>query len=163
MGNFALSACASHAEHPVINAYPAIDVESSTLRQPQDIREAHQVEPHGGPAYTTGDAYMQRQPWDMLAFTNGNPIMQRQPCEEPVFSKQGFHVPQPQQQQPHRARARPKQPAGQAIRQQAGSFRAPRPSTGRASKSLPPPPQQVSSKILHSQTGACLPEAALCL
>ena len=87
---------------------------------------------------------MRRQPWGIPAFTNGNPIMQQQPCEEPVFSEQDFAMPQPQQQQPIRARACPKQPAGQAIRQQAGSFRAPRPSTGRASNLLPPPPQQVS-------------------
>ena len=106
---------------------------------------------------------MQRQPWGIPAFTNGNPSMQQQPCEEPVFSKQDFDMPQPQQQQPNWARARAKQPAGQAIRQQAGSFRAPRPSRGHASNSLPPPPQQVSFDILHSQTGACLPEAAFSL
>ena len=106
---------------------------------------------------------MQRQPWGIPAFTNGNPIMQQQPCEDPVFSKPDFDMPPPQQQQPTRARARPKEPAGQVIRQQAGSFRAPRPSRGRASNVLPPPPQQVSLKVLPSQMQACLPEAAISL
>ena len=139
-----------------------MNITTPTLTQPQDIGASHQEEPHAGPANRTGVKPM--QPWSMTAITGGDPLMRQQPSEDPLFLRGDSDMPRPQQrqQQPSRARARPRQPAGQGQRQQVGSFRAPRPSAGRACNSLPFPPQQVSSDIPWPQASSCPPQKGGC-